>query len=134
MRQADQGAGIDTSAPAYESTSRKLSNNHKNITFEAKLREISANGCCTSRHCEAGRPVATGCWHCVKFWTKHRKTLDGMTGKIISITNRTLASAYVLCHPTLLLSLLQKYRMEISNGIEDEIQETTTREEWEELS
>ena len=66
---------------------------------------------------------------CVKFWTKHRKTSDGMTGKIISVTNRTLASAYVLCHLTLLLSLFQKYRMEISNSIEEEIQEMMTREE-----
>ena len=49
--------------------------------------------------------------------------------KIVSVTNRTLASAYVLCHLTLLLSLFQKYRMEISNSIEEEIQETTTREE-----
>ena len=57
------------------------------------------------------------------------KTLDGMTGKIVSVINRTLASAYVLCHLTLLLSLFQKYRMEISNSIEEEIQEMTTREE-----
>ena len=53
--------------------------------------------------------------------------VDG--GKIISVTNRTIASAYVLCHLTLLLSLFQKYRMEIFNSIEDEIQETTIREE-----
>ena len=70
----------------------------------------------------------------VKFWTKHGKMLDGMTGKIFSVTNRTLASTYVLCHPTLLLSLFQKYRMEISNRIEEVIQETMTREEWEKLS
>ena len=49
--------------------------------------------------------------------------LDGMTRKIVSVTNRTAASAYVLCHPTLLLPLFQKYRMEISNSIEEEIQE-----------
>ena len=70
----------------------------------------------------------------VKFWTKHRKTLDGTTGMIVSVTNRTSASAYVLCHLTLLLSLFQKYRMEISNSLEEEIQETTTRKEWEKLS
>ena len=56
--------------------------------------------------------------------------LDGKTGKIVSVTNRTSASAYVLCHLTLLLSLFQKYSMEISSRIE-EIQETMTREEWE---
>ena len=55
-----------------------------------------------------------------------------MTRKIISVTNRTMASAYVLCHLTLLLSLFQKYRMEISSSIEEEIQETMTREQWEE--
>ena len=70
----------------------------------------------------------------VKFWTKHGKTLDGTTGKIVSVTNRTSASAYVLCHLTLLLSLFQKYRMEISTRIEEEIQEMMTREEWEKLS
>ena len=70
----------------------------------------------------------------VKFWTKHRKMSDGTTGKIISVTNRTSASAYVLCHLTLLLSLFQKYRMEIPSRLEEEIQETTTREEWEKLS
>ena len=69
----------------------------------------------------------------VKFWTKHIKMSDRTTKKIISVTNRTLASAYVLCHPTLLLSLFQKYRMEISSRIEKEIQEMTTREEWEKL-
>ena len=47
----------------------------------------------------------------VKFWTKHGKTSDRTTGKIVSVTNRTSASAYVLCHLTLLLSLFQKYRM-----------------------
>ena len=73
-------------------------------------------------------------WSIVKFWTEHGKTSDGMTGKIISVTNRTPASAYVLCHLTLLLSLFQKYRMEISTRIEEEIQETMTREEWEKLS
>ena len=70
----------------------------------------------------------------IKFWTKHGKTLDGTTGKIISVTNKTLASAYVLCYPTLLLPLFQKYRMEISSRIEEEIEETMTREEWEKLS
>ena len=55
---------------------------------------------------------------------------DGMTGKIVSVTNRTSASAYVLYHLSLLLSLFQKYRMEIPNNIEEEIQETMTREEW----
>ena len=70
----------------------------------------------------------------VKFWTKHGKMSDGTTGKIVSLTNRNLAPAYVLCHPTLLLSLFQKYRMEIPSRIEEEIQETTTREEWEKLS
>ena len=57
---------------------------------------------------------------------------DGMTRKIVSVTNRTLASAYVLCHLTLLLSLFQKQGMKISNSNEEKIQETTTREEWEE--
>ena len=70
----------------------------------------------------------------VKFWTKHRKTSDGTTGKIVSVTNMTSASACVLCHLTLLLSLFQKYRMEISNSIEEEIQGTMIREEWEKLS
>ena len=55
-----------------------------------------------------------------------------MTGKIVSVTNRILASAYVLCHPTLLLSLFQKYRMKISSSNEAKIQEMMTREEWEE--
>ena len=60
--------------------------------------------------------------------------LDRTTGKIVNVTNRTLASAYVLCHLTLLLSLFQKYRMEISSSIEEEIQGTMTRENWEKLS
>ena len=70
------------------------------------------------------------CFVIVKFWPKHGKMLDRMTGKIVNVTNRTLASAYVLCHPTLPLSLFQKQGMEISSSIEEEIQETTTREEW----
>ena len=65
---------------------------------------------------------------------EHRKTSDKTTSKIISVTGKTLASAYVLCHLTLLLSLFQKYRMKISSNIEEEIQETTTREEWKKLS
>ena len=55
---------------------------------------------------------------------------DGTTGKIVSVTSRTSASTYVLCHPTLLWSLFQKYRMEIPSSKEEEIQETTTRENW----
>ena len=55
-----------------------------------------------------------------------------MTRKIVSVTNRILASAYVLCHPTLLLSLFQKYRIKISSSNEVKIQEMMTREEWEE--
>ena len=74
-------------------------------------------------------PITTPLMKIVKFWTKHRKTLDGTTGKIASVTNRTSASAYVLCHLTLLLSLFQKYRMEISNSLEEGIQETMTRKE-----
>ena len=58
----------------------------------------------------------------VKFWAKHGKISDRTTGKIVSVTNRTSASAYVLCHPTLLLFLFQKYRMEISNSNEEKIQ------------
>ena len=67
----------------------------------------------------------------VKFWIKHGKMSDRTTRKIVSVTNRTSASTYVLCHPTLLLSLFQKYRLEISSSIEEEIQETMTREDWE---
>ena len=58
--------------------------------------------------------------------------LDGTTRKIISVTSRTSASAYFLCHLTLLLSLFQKYRTEISSNNEEKILETMTREEWEE--
>ena len=47
------------SALEYDSNTRKLSNNHKNIILEAKLREISVNGCCTGKHFEADRVVAT---------------------------------------------------------------------------
>ena len=54
---------IDTLALEYNSTIRKLSNNPENIIFEAKLRELSVHECSTSKHCEAGRPVATGGWH-----------------------------------------------------------------------
>ena len=61
---------------------------------------------------------------------EHRKTLDRTTRKIVGVTNRTLASAYVLCHLTLLLSLFQKYKMEISSSIEEEIQEMAAREDW----
>ena len=55
-----------------------------------------------------------------------------MTRKIVSVTNRTLASAYVLCHLTLLLSPFQKQGMEISSSNEEKIQEMMTREEWDE--
>ena len=58
--------------------------------------------------------------------------LDRTTGKIASVTNRTSASAYLLCHLTLLLSLFQKQGMEISSSIEEEIQEMMKREEWDE--
>ena len=58
-----QRAGIDTSALAYNSTTRTLLNNPGNIIFEAELRELSVHGCSTSKHCEAGKPVATGGWH-----------------------------------------------------------------------
>ena len=44
----------------------KFSNNCENIIFEAKLKELSVDKCGTSRHCEAGRPVATEGQHCVK--------------------------------------------------------------------
>ena len=50
----------------YDSPTGELSNKPKNIIFEqdeAKLREISVNECCTSKHCEADRPVATGGQH-----------------------------------------------------------------------
>ena len=56
--------------------------------------------------------------------------LDGTTRKIVNVTSKTLTSAYVLCHPTLLLSLFQKYRLEIPSRMEEEIQETMTREDW----
>ena len=96
------------------------------ISAVTHLSQFSTNP--TEDHYKAAQHV------CVKFWTRAWKTSDGMTRKIISVTSRILALAYVLCHPTLLLSLFQKYRMEISSRIEEEIQEMTTREEWEKLS
>ena len=59
----DTRPGIDTSALEYDSTTKKLLNKCKNIIFEAKLRELSMDRCGTSRHCEAGRPVATDGQH-----------------------------------------------------------------------
>ena len=66
VRQANRkvwGAGIDMSALEYDSTTKRLLNNPKNMIFEAKLRELSVDKCGTSRHCEAGRLVATGGRH-----------------------------------------------------------------------
>ena len=58
--------------------------------------------------------------------------LDRTTEKIASVINRTSASAYLLCHLTLLLSLFQKQGMEISSSIKEEIQEMMKSEEWDE--
>ena len=50
-------------AQEYDSTTKILLNNHKNIIFEAKLRELAVDRYGTSRHCEAGRPGAREGWH-----------------------------------------------------------------------
>ena len=49
--------------PVYDSPAGEHSKKPKKIIFEAKLREISVNGCWTGRHCKAGRLVATRAWN-----------------------------------------------------------------------
>ena len=46
-----------------------------------------------------GDVVFEGEWDIVKFWTRAQKMSGRTTRKIVSVTSRTLASAYVLCHP-----------------------------------
>ena len=53
------GASINTLSLEYNSTTSKLSKNHKIIISEAKLRELSVDRCGTGKHCEAGRLGAT---------------------------------------------------------------------------
>ena len=43
-------------APEYDSTTRTILKNPKNIMVEAKLRVLLVHRCCTGRHCEAGEP------------------------------------------------------------------------------